>query len=169
MKQLRRLTVEVPKDPYRRAQRGLLRSFELSAAEFRELEREHADHIVVEGAAVLAAQPRGHQIDLHYAFPDRDAFVRLFPTMFGRLVALVDPSEGPLGFRLQLTDAPSRPYVEPVLSAQAFELIRDWLRMALAELPAGVECSDDLAPGFVLRPAGPGDAEAIAQLEAVAF
>jgi len=169
MKQLRRLTVEVPKDPYRRGQRGLLRSFELSEAEFRELEREHADHIVVEGEAVLVAQPRGHQIDLHYAFPDRDAFARQFPAMFQRLVAAVRPDEGPLGFRLKLTDAPSRPYVEPVLSAQAFELIRDWVRMALAELPADVECSDDLAPGFVLRPAGPDDAEAIAQLEAVAF
>src|SRR3989304_5575264 len=113
MKQLRRLAVETPKDPYRRAQRGLLRSFELSEAEFRELEGQQADHIVVEGDAVLVAQPRGFQVDLHYAFSDRDAFARQFPGMFQRLLAVVPQEEGRIGFPLRLRGAPRPPPLGP--------------------------------------------------------
>ncbi len=168
MKQFKRLTVDAPQDVYGRAQRGLLRSVELSEAEFREIERAHADHIAVDGEAVLIAQPRGYQIDLHYAFPDRDTFTRQFPSLFDRIASAVRTDEGPLGFRLKLRDAPSRPYVEPVLLAQAFEATRDWWRMTLDELPAA-KASDAVAPGFLLRRARPDDAEAIAQIDTAAF
>ena len=73
-----------------------------------------------------------------------------------------------MGFRLTLTDAPSRPYLEPVLSVHAFELSREWIKMTLLELPEGSP-PEEIAPGFVLRPARPDDAEAIAELDAAAF
>lgn len=168
MKQIKRLTVDAPKDAYGRAQRGLLRSVELSEAEFRALERAHGDHIAVDGEAVLIAQPHGYQIDLHYAFPDRDSFSRQFPPLFARIASAARTDEGALGYRLKLRDAPSRPYVEPVLLAQAFEATRYWWRMTLDELPQA-KASDAIAAGFVLRPAGPNDAEAIAQIDEAAF
>jgi mycothiol synthase len=169
MKQPRRLDIATPQDPYRRAQRGLLRHVALSEADFRRMERERPDHIIVEGDAVLIAQPRRHRIDLHYAFPDRDGFARQFPGMLQRLLPAVSQEEAPLGFRLRLTDRPSRPYVEPVLFAHAFEVSRVWLHMTLVELPEAGPPADDLAPGFVLRPPRPDDAEAIVRLEERAF
>ena len=170
MKKLRPIETPKPQDPYRKAQMGLLRHFDLSEPEFRELERERPRHLVVEGDSVLACSAHdGLTFRLSYAYPDRDAFARLFPAMLQRLLeADLEQADAPMGFRLTLTDAPSRPYLEPVLSAHAFELSREWIKMTLLELPKGGP-SEDVAAGFVLRPARPDDAEAIAELDAAAF
>ncbi len=170
MKKLRPIETPKPQDPYRKAQMGLLRHFAMSEAEFRALERERPQHLVVEGDSVLACSAHdGLTFRLSYAYPDRDAFARLFPAMLQRLLdAGFEQADAPLGFRLTLTDAPSRPYLEPVLSAHAFELSREWIKMTLLELPEGGP-SDNVAAGFVLRPAHPDDAEAIAELDAAAF
>ena len=169
MKQLRRLTVPTPQDPFLKAQQGLLRSMTLAEAEFRTLEQEQPDLIVADEEAILIGLPNGPNIELHYAFPDRDAFVRRFPDMFKRLAAAADQEQTPLGFRFRLTDRTSRPYLEPVLSAHAFEVIREWMVMALVELPEGAPPADAVAPGYALRPARPDDAAAIAELDAAAF
>ena len=170
MKQLRRLDVPKPQGPYRKAQLGLLRHVDLSEVNFQALEQERPDLIIEEGDAVLIGQPFRRAVSLHYAFPDRDAFARQFPDMFERLLAVpLDQDETPLGFRLTLTDRPSRPYLEPVLFAHAFELSREWMEMTLVELPEGGALSDDIAPGFRLRPARPDDADALVQLEEQAF
>ena len=167
MKKLRTIEMPKPQDPYRKAQMGLLRHFTLSEAEFHELERERPRHLVVEGDSVLACSAHdGLTFRLSYAYPDRDAFARLFPAMLQRLLAAgFEQADAPMGFHLTLTDAPSRPYLEPVLSAHAFELSREWIKMTLLELPKGGP-PEDVAPGFVLRPARPDDAEAIAELDA---
>ena len=170
MKKLRPIETPKPQDPYRKAQAGLLRHVTLSEAEFRALERERPQHLVVEGDSVLACSAHdGLTFRLSYAYPDRDAFARLFPAMLQRLLdSGFEQAEAPMGFRLTLTDEPSRPYLEPVLSAHAFELSREWIKMTLLELPEGGP-SDNVAAGFVLRPAHPDDAEAIAELDAAAF
>ncbi len=170
MKKLRPIEMPKPQDPYRKAQNGLLRHFALSEAEFRELERERPQHLVVEGDSVLACSAHdGLTFRLSYAYPDRDAFARLFPAMLQRLLeADFEQADAPMGFRLTLTDAPSRPYLEPVLSVHAFELSREWIKMTLLELPKGGP-PEEIAPGFALRPARPDDAEAIAELDAAAF
>ena len=170
MKKLRPIETPKPQDPYRKAQNGLLRNFALSEAEFRALERERPQHLVVEGDSILACSAHdGLTFRLSYAYPDRDAFARLFPAMLQRLLeADFEQADAPMGFRLTLTDAPSRPYLEPVLSVHAFELSREWLKMTLLELPKGGP-PEDVAPGFALRPARPDDAEAIAELDAAAF
>ena len=80
MKKLRPIEMPKPQDPYRKAQNGLLRHFALSEAEFRALERERPRHLVVEGDSVLACSAHdGLTFRLSYAYPDRDAFARLFP------------------------------------------------------------------------------------------
>lgn len=168
MKQLKRLDA-VPQDPYQRARRSLLRHFEMAEDAFRRLERERPDRIVTEGDAMLAASLAYGVFTLNYAFPNRDAFARLFPDMLARMLPVLGQDEAPFGVRLRLTEASSRPYVEPILIAQAFELSREWLRMTLADLPDEVQPDGDVAPGFVLRPARPDDAEDIAAIDAAAF
>ncbi|MDZ4277555.1 MAG: hypothetical protein U1B78_00295, partial [Dehalococcoidia bacterium] len=129
---MRRLDIASPADAYERLQRGALRYADVPEAELRRLERERPELIVTDGEAALACVPRPSLLyELGYAFPDRDAFVRTFPELFRRVLQAADPDEGPLGFRLTLTEAPSRPYVEPVLFAHAFEVAREWIRMEL--------------------------------------
>ncbi len=169
MKQLKRLDVSAPRDAFARAQRMPLRYLELSEDGFRALEREQPELVVSDREAVLVGQPRQQRIDLHYAFPNRDAFARQFAGMFSALAQAIDAEEAPLGFRFRLTERSSRPYVEPVLIAQAFELRREWMEMSLAELPDGGPDRDEVAPGFTLRPVRIEDVEAIVRLEEVAF
>ncbi|MEX1254431.1 MAG: N-acetyltransferase [Dehalococcoidia bacterium] len=169
MKELKRLAPQATQDPFVKAQRGTLRSVTLSEEAFRILERERPELIVEEGEAVLIGQPRWQRIDVHYAFPERDAFARQFPELFGRLASAAGESDAPLGFRLRLVDRPSLPYIEPVLIALAFELSREWLEMELIELPDNRPSADEIAPGFVLREVRAQDAGEIVQLEELAF
>ncbi len=169
MKQLRRLNTAATSDPFLLGQRGLVRSFTLSEEAFRAIERERPDRVVVDGDAVLVGQPHGAVLNLHYAFPDRDAFARQFPEVLRRLLPTVRQEDAPLGFRLRLTDRTNRPYLEPVLFAQAFELSGEWMAMSLAELPDDEGPGEDIADGYKLRPARPEDAESIVELDAVAF
>ncbi len=167
MKHLRRLDT-TPRDPYRRALQSRLRHIALSEDAFNELQRSQQDHVVIEGGGLLVAQPYHGAISLQYAFPDSDKFARHFPAMFIRLLPALTIEEAPMGIRLRHTDASSRPFVEPVLIAHAFALIRDWIRMELAELPSASP-TDPIADGFVLREARVDDAEAIVEVESVAF
>ncbi len=168
MKQLKRLDV-TPRDPYNRGLKQRLRHIALSAEAFEELQRVQPDHVLIEDDGILIAQPYQGMIGLQYAFPNSDCFVRLFPDMFERLLQALTLDEAPMGIRMRLTDAPSRPYVDPILIAHAFEVSRDWVRMELHELPAVDAPDDAIADGFLLRDARVQDAEAIAQLDAVAF
>ena len=168
MKQLKRLDV-TPKDPYKRGLKQRLRHIALSQEAFEELQRTQPDHVLIEDDGLLIAQPYQGMIGLQYAFPNSDSFVRLFADMFARLLPVLSLDEAPLGIRLRLTDAASRPYVDPILDAHAFEVARDWLRMELSELPGDVAPDDAVADGYMLRDARIEDAEAIAEMDAVAF
>ena len=167
MKPLKRLDT-TPRDPYQRALKSRLRHIALSEEAFNELRRSQRDHVVIEDTGLLVAQPYQGAIGLQYAFPDSDQFARHFPTMFSRLLPALTIEEAPLGIRLRHTDASSRPYVEPVLSAHAFEVMRDWIRMELAELP-NASLDNRIDDGFLLREAHSDDAEAIVEVESVAF
>lgn len=169
MKQLRRLDVSPTQDTYQRAQRSPLRHIGLSEERFRTIEQERPDQIILGNDAVLIGQPRRGRIDLHYAFPGRDAFARQFPNMLQRLLAIVNQAESPFGFRFRLTDRTSRPFLEPVLFAHAFEVSREWMEMMLVDLSDAGSPTAEVAPGFLLRPARPDDAQAVTELEELAF
>jgi len=168
MKQHRRLE-STATDTFRKLQRGTLRYAAISEDEFRRIERDRERLIVTEGDAVLIGVPRSAALDLQYAFVGRDVFVRHFPEMLQRLLPSVKQDEAPLGARFRLTTRSDRPYIEPVLRAGAFELMREWLRMTLLELPDAGPPRDAVEPGFIVRGARLEDAEAIAELDAIAF
>ncbi len=168
MKAIKRLDV-TPRDAYEKALRAPIRFVSMSEAEFRALEVDRPELILDEDAGVLIGRLHDSGLDVEYGFRDRDAFARLFASMFQRLAALVAEDDAPMGFRLRLTDHSNRPYVEPILIAQAFELCREWMRMQLLELAAAAIPDDEIAPGFRLRPVLAGDIPAIIELEELAF
>ena len=168
MKQLRRLDA-VPKDPYQRMLKSPLRSVSISEEVFRTLERDQPGRIIIDGDSILIGQTYPGVVGLEYGFRDSDAFVQRFPAMLRLLLPALDTESAPMGLRLRLTDAPSRPFIEPTLSALAFDVTRDWLRMTLAKLPKGGQRGDAVAPGFALRAARGDDAQDIAQIDAAAF
>ena len=141
----------------------------LTQDEFRALERQRPECIAIDGDAVLIAEPRPDRIDLHYAFPDQAAFSRQFAPLLQQLAPLFTIADAPFGMFLRLTDRAQRPYIEPLLFAQAFQQEREWMRMALIELPSEGSTDEAIAPGFRLRAARPKDAEAIVQLINLAF
>jgi hypothetical protein len=170
VKQLRRLKVEAPADAYRKAQRCPLRNLELlSEGQCHALERDRPGLVVIEDDAVLVGWPGSGAINLQYGFPHHIAFVNLFGAMLERLLRAVDPAEAPIGVCVRLTERTARSFVEPALAAQAFELVREWMKMTLDELPAESSQTDELAQGFRLRPAVVEDAEVIAELDAMLF
>jgi|FLYL01.1.fsa_nt_gi ribosomal protein S18 acetylase RimI-like enzyme len=167
MKTIRRIDGTQSRDPYRRAQRALLRSFELDEATFQSLRKRRPSLVVIDGDAVLAGEPRrGSLMRVHYAFPHRDAFTGKFPSMFGKLAAATNEEDAPLGFALRLTDRSLRGYLEPVLRAQAFELNREWMRMTIPLLPVA---GPSLPEGYAVRPLRTADMETVIELEAAAF
>ena len=168
MKPLKRLDV-TPRDPYKRALKQRLRHIALSPDAFEELRRSLPGHVLIEDGGMLVAQPYQGMIGLQYAFPGSDQFAKLFPGMFQQLLSVLTLDEAPMGIRIRVTDAASRPYVEPILTAHAFEIARDWIRMELRELPGDAQPDDAIADGYALRDARIEDAEAIAELDAVAF
>jgi ribosomal protein S18 acetylase RimI-like enzyme len=169
VKQPRRLGEGNAGDAFRALQRGALRHATIAEEAFRALEAERPGLIVSDEGALLVGVPHGAALDLQYAFRDRDAFAQRFPEMLLRIARAAKQSEAPLGLRFRLTARSDRAYVEPVLRASAFELSREWWRMVLHELPSDAAPRDALAPGFAVRGARLEDAEAIAELDAIAF
>jgi ribosomal protein S18 acetylase RimI-like enzyme len=169
MKQLRRIELAPPANAWQMASRALLRDIGMPEAEFLELQRTRPGLIVADGEAVLIGRPRNGAINLQYGFPGHDAFARQFGPMLERLLRSVRPEEAPFGIRFRLTNRAPRPYVEPVLWANAFEQMREWWRMTLAALPPDLELRDDIAEGYRLRQPRAEDAETILRIEDAAF
>jgi len=170
MKQIRRLDLAASKDPYEKAQRGALRNLALiTRDQFRALERARPGLVVVEGESALIGWPASGAINLQYGYPNHSAFAEQFPPMLQSLLRAVDAAEAPIGVCLRLTERSVRSYVEPVLFANAFELVREFWEMTLDELPDATMPADEPAAGLLLRPARVDDAEAIAELDAASF
>ena len=170
MKELRRIVVAPSADAFEKAQRGVLRNLALiTSDQSRELERARPGLVVVEGESALIGWPASGAINLQYGYPNHNAFAEQFPPMLQRLLRAVDAAEAPIGVCLRLTERSVRSYVQPVLFAQAFELVREFWEMTLTELPGATLPTNELAGGFLLRPARVEDAEAIVELDAASF
>jgi mycothiol synthase len=168
MRQIKRIT-RAPKSLFEQLQQGVIRFSRVPEDRLHEIERSHPGWIVKDGEALVIAAPAAGSIDLHYSFPSADVFRQRFPLMFQRLSRAVMTGDAPFGYRFRLTERSSRPFVEPVLTSLAFEQSREWMLMELVELPGAPALSEDIAPGFHLRPAKPEDIPDIIALEESAF
>ncbi len=166
MTAFRRLQVPAGGSAYDRASRCLLRTFTLTRDEFDCVQGENPGLIVEQDDGVLVLQPFAEEHRLHYAFPDRDSFRRLFAPLLERALAAVDRRSYPGGVYLYYRDHPNRPFVEPVLLGCAFQLIEEWVEMTLAEVPA-VEPA--LPEGFAIRPLTEADLPEFIEVNTEAF
>ncbi len=166
IKEMRRLEPRGREGPFERAQRAGLRAFWLTEDRFRRLQSERPELVVSEDRGLLAGEPRGSLL-LHLAFDDFNTFKERFPEMFERLAAAVTLEVAPPGIFIRFADRPQRPYVEPILVAQAFRVEMEWLEMYVPELSA----PEPVEPpaGLTFRPATAADAEALVALEAQCF
>lgn len=166
MATFRRLEVPAGGSPYDRASRCLLRSFTLTRQEFERVQSEWPGLIVEEGGGLLVLQPFAEEHRLHYAFPDRDSFRRLFVPLLKRALEAVDRRSYPSGIYLYYRDHPNRPFVEPLLLGCAFEPIEEWLEMTLAAVP---EIEPRFPKGFAIRPCTEADLPQVIEVGNEAF
>ena len=168
MTEMRRLDVTDRRDAFARAQSSPVRGFEIRRDTFERLQAERPRLVAVLDSGLMLIAPRGGHAWLHFAFDGIESFRRDFPPALPTLVDALAPDEAPGGLYLRFTDLPNRPYVEPVLEASLFEMRYEWMEMNLTDLsPATVP--DDLASGFLLRPARTDEFDAFAVVDASAF
>ena len=169
MTQMRRLEAPKAGDPFERGRTSPVRSFDIEREEFERLRQERPELVVSDDAGVMVLSPHGGLAWLHYGFESVDALRGHFRPMLERLLSLLRSHEAQAGVFLWLTDLPNRPYVEPVLNESLFELLYEYMEMDLPELPDAPQPTDELAPGFLLRAAGPDDTGTIAALVEAVF
>ncbi len=166
--EMRRLDLTNQRDAFAKAQSSPIRAFEISRDAFERLQRERSRLVAVLDSGLMLIAPRGGHASLYFAFDGIESFRRDFPPVLVALLDALNIDETPGGLHLRFTDLPNRPYVEPVLEASLFEMRYEWMEMNLTDLsPAAVP--DDLAPGFLLRPARIDEFDALAVVDASAF
>jgi ribosomal protein S18 acetylase RimI-like enzyme len=169
MKEMRRLDVPAKKDLFERGRTSIVRSFEISREDGERLQKERPELIAAKDAGVMLLQPQGGRVWLSYGFASIDALRREFRPMLEGLADSLKASEAKGGIYLRFSDQPNRSYIEPVLTECFFTLRHEWMEMTLAELPEERLPGEEIAPGFLLRPAVPTEYEAIAALEQASF
>ena len=166
MTAFRRLDIPTGGSAYDRASRCQVRSFTLTREQFERLQAETPALIVEEGGGILVLRPFVEEHYLHYAFPDRDSFRRLFAPLLERALKAVDRQSYAGEIVLYYRDQPNRPFVEPVLLGCAFGLKGEWMEMALAEVPP---VEPRLPRGFAIRPWREADLPQIIEVNTEAF
>jgi ribosomal protein S18 acetylase RimI-like enzyme len=179
MKGMRRLEAPAATSLFQRIQRSPLRNLDprfTPEADVERLEREHPELVAAEEKAVILLKPWGDWLWLVYGFADGDVLRQRFQPLLERLVKGLDAARlsggqarWPDGIRLRFTDHPSRPFVEPVLTGCAFELVDEWMEMDLFELPESEPPSPQVASGYFLRPATEDDLPEYIELDRQAF
>jgi ribosomal protein S18 acetylase RimI-like enzyme len=169
MTQMRRLEAPKKDDLFETARTSPLRSFDIEREDFERLGRERPELIAATDTGLMLVAAKGSRAWLCYGFDSIESFRRDFQPALQVLVDGLAADEAPSGLFLRFTDLPNRPYVEPVLAASFFELRYEWIEMKLLDLPGGPAPSDEVVPGFVLRPVALDEYDAFAAVDAAAF
>jgi ribosomal-protein-alanine N-acetyltransferase len=172
MKGMRRLEAPAATSLFDRIQRSPLRNLDPRFTPEADVERLHKDHpelVAVEEIGIMLLKPLGDWLWLVYGFKDADALRQGFPLLLERLVKGLDAGRWPGGVYLRFTDHPNRPFIEPVLTGCAFELLYELMEMDLFELPESGPPSPRVAPGYLLRPATENDLPEYVELDRQAF
>jgi ribosomal protein S18 acetylase RimI-like enzyme len=168
MRSIKRLAPK-PKGRFDKLRTGALRFSTLTEERLQSIETTASKQVIEVDDAILVGDLDVASVELHYAFPNSDAFRQLFPSMFQGLALALENAEAPFGYRFRLTERSSRPYVEPVLTSLAFEQAREWMLMELPSISRDDHPSDEISAGFRLRDVTPEDVPSIIALEERAF
>jgi len=166
---IRRLEATRKDDLFERGRASPVRCFDVEREEVDSLQRERPELIVTSETALMLLSPKGSRAWLCYGFDSIDALRREFHPMLDSLAGSLKADEAKTGIFLWYTDQPNRPYIEPVLSQCFFALQYEWMEMDLAALPEEPAPSDQVEPGFILRPVAPSEYESIAVIDVAAF
>jgi hypothetical protein len=130
--------------PYQKLLRNPVKSFSLSEAQYERIAADRRDLAATEGEATVMAYPLGDFLEVHYAYPDIEAFVDRFPRMLEKVVAGSSKAEAPRGLVLSFRDRPNRMTADTVFWSVAMEQGLQWVEMNLVAVPEQPEPSDDL-------------------------
>jgi [ribosomal protein S18]-alanine N-acetyltransferase len=166
---IRRLEATRKDDPFERGRASPVRCFDVERKEVHSLLRERRELVVASETGLMLLSPKGSRAWLCYGFDSIDALRREFRSMLDSLAGSLKADEAKTGIFLWYTDQPNRPYIEPVLSECFFALQYEWMEMDLAVMPEEPAPSDEVEPGFILRPVAASEYESIAIIDVAAF
>jgi hypothetical protein len=143
-----------------------VKSFTISEEQYQLVEQRRAELIVIDGESVVMGRPHRDFLEVHYAFPEVEAFVYKFKPMFERMTAASSKAEAPRGVVLAFRDRPNRPKAEQLFWESALEEGKHWVEADYNAVPEQPEPENAIAGGYTVREATPADRGAIADIEA---
>jgi hypothetical protein len=145
-----------------------VKSFSISEAQFNRVSERRPDLVAIAGSSGMVARPYRDYLEVHYAFPDTDAFRREFAEMFNRVVEASSKEEAPRGVILSFRDRPNRNLAETLFWPVFLQEGRQWVEATWIAVPEQPEPESGLGNGFQVREATEADRAAIAELDAAA-
>lgn len=121
----------------------------------------HSDLVVEQDGNVIFGVPFDRRLKLNYGFSGVEPLRAHFAGLLDRLLERGRVREQFSRLEIDFTDAPRRPYVEPVLRNCGFEPGAEWLRLTCLDLSALASGGQG---GATVRPAGPGEGQAVVDL-----
>jgi hypothetical protein len=165
MVQLRRLDPLANSGPYQRLLKSPVKSLTLTEAQYERVKAQRPDFIVTEGEAAVIGLPYRDRIEIHYGFPEVEAFRDRFTDLFNQLMAVVTKDDAPRGVILAFRDRPNRSTADTIFWPLTLEEGEQWVEMNYFAVPEQPEPAD-AGEGFSLRDVIPSDHDAIAKIEA---
>jgi hypothetical protein len=169
MVMFRRLDPLANAGPYQRLLKSPVKSFTLTEAQYDRLKERRPDLIVTEGEAAVIAHPYRDFLEIHYAFPEVEAFRDRFADLFTRAVGASSKAEAPRGVVLSFRDRPNRSLADTVFWSTALDEGPQWVEMNWVAVPEQPEPEDTVGDGFRVREAPGGtdaDGDAVAAIDA---
>lgn len=164
--QLRRLDPLANAGPYQRLLRNPVKSFSMTEAQYERVRAARPQLFVTEGESAVVGLPLRDCLEVHYAFPDIEAFVDRFPAMLEKASGASNRSEAPRGLVIAFRDRPNRMTADTVFWSLAMDQGEQWVEMSLVAVPETAAPGSDLGDGYRLTEASAADDRAIVELEA---
>lgn len=164
--QLRRLDPLANAGPYQRLSKSPVKSFSLTEAQYERVKAQRPDLLVTEGDGAVIGHPFRDLLEVHYAFPDVEAFRDRFEAMFNRVVGASSKTEAPRGLVIAFRDRPNRPVAETLFWGLALDEGQQWVEMNLVAVPEQPQPAEPVGDGHTLRDVTAADFEALAAIDA---
>src|SRR3990172_5804045 len=164
--QLRRLDPLANAGPYQRLSKSPVKSFSLTEAQYERIKAQRPDLLVSEGDSAVIGHPFRDLLEVHYAFPDVEAFRDRFEAMFNRVVGASSKAEAPRGLVIAFRDRPNRPVAETLFWGLALDEGQQWVEMNLVAVPEQPEPAETVGDAYALQDVHETDFEALAAIDA---
>jgi hypothetical protein len=165
MVQFRRLDPLANASPYQRLLKCPVKSFTLTEAQYDRVKQRRPGLVIEESEAAVIGFPYRDYLEIHYAFPDVEAFRDRFGGLFERVTAASSKAEAPRGLVLSFRDRPNRSLANTIFWSLALDEGAQWVEMNAVAIPEQDEPGPELEGGFSVRAATEADRAAIAAID----